>query len=359
MSIILFIIILLVLVMVHELGHFTVAKLTGCRVDEFSFGFPPTIWKRKWGETEYKLNAIPIGGYVKIWGEDGSNNTDKRVFSNKPKWVQLSVLFAGVMMNWLLAFFIFFAMARGDALMSAHDTTYGDRVVDAKLIILNVDKKSPAYVSGIRSGYSVSRLSADNNVADITDADKVKDFFNKNIDKDIKIEWRHDNDKGVSTVTGVYGIINDKKAIGISFDVIGNIKLGFVESVKYAANNTYVYTKLTVLGLVDLVKGIVAADRQVLDNISGPVGIAKTVGDQAKEGSMSNIFALIAVLSINLAVFNLLPFPALDGGRIIMVIYEALTRKKIKHNISAIINGVGFLLLILLIVIVTINDIFK
>ena len=116
---------------------------------------------------------------------------------------------------------------------------------------------------------------------------------------------------------------------------------------------------MTVIGLGDLASGIVKADKEVLNNVSGPVGIAKIVGDQAREGSMTNVFALAAILSINLAVFNLLPFPALDGGRIIMVVYEAIRRKKIKNNVAAIINGIGFLCLILLIIIVTINDLFK
>ena len=359
MTILIFVIILLVLVMVHELGHFVIAKLTGCRVDEFAFGFPPTIWKKKWGETEYKFNAIPIGGYVKIWGEDGNDGMDKRAFNNRPKWAQIAVLLAGVTMNWVLALVIFFVIAKSNATVAADDPVYANRVIDAKLIVVDVGNKSPAERSGIKPGYELLEVTSSNEIANLKSADNLKAFFTKHIDQDIHIKWKNKSDRGESIVTGVYGIIEKKKAIGISFESIGNVKLNAWESVKYSAANVWLYTKMTVMGLGDLAGGIVRADKEVLNGVSGPVGIAKIVGDQAREGSVSNVFALAAILSINLAVFNLLPFPALDGGRIIMVIYEAIRRKKIKTNIAAIINGVGFLCLILLIIIVTINDIFK
>ena len=358
-SILIFIIILLILVMVHELGHFIVAKLTGCRVDEFAFGFPPTIWKKKIGETEYKFNAIPIGGYVKIWGEDGSNHHDKRMFTNRPKWAQISVLIAGVMMNWLLAFFIFFILAKSSMLASASDPQYASQITNPKLIIESVNKNGPAYHAGIREGYEITQIVANGKTANLKDSNTVRDFLVANIDADIKIKWTNGNDKGDSVVTGVYGINKDKKAIGIAFDVLGNLKLDFVDSFKYALKRVYVYTVETFGGLAELGRGIMTANRDTLNGVSGPVGIAKIVGQQAAHGSLADVALLAAILSINLAVFNLLPFPALDGGRIIMVIYEAIMKKKIKHSVASAINGVGFMALILLLVVVTINDIFK
>ncbi len=365
LSVLIFIIILLVLVMIHELGHFALAKMTGCRVDEFAFGFPPTLWKKKIGETEYKFNALPIGGYVKIWGEDGGNADDKRIFSNRPKWAQILVLVAGVIMNWVLAFVIFFAIAKSNALVSADDVAYKGRVMDIQLVILDVNKKSPAYYAGIRPGYIVDSITVNgendmtSHKADISSGDSTKDFFNKNIDNNITINWTNGKDKGVSTVTGVYGINKDKKAIGISFEVLGHLSLGFDESIEKAWSDTKFYTILTLKGLRDLGRGIIHTDRETLNNLSGPVGIARVVGEQAESGSISNIFLLSAILSINLAVFNLLPFPALDGGRILMVLYELVTRKKIKMSKAALINGIGFVVLLLLIVVVTINDFMK
>ncbi len=358
-SILLFIIILLILVMVHELGHFMVAKLTGCRVDEFAFGFPPTIWKKSIGETEYKLNAIPIGGYVKIWGEDGSNHNDKRMFTNRPKWAQIAVLIAGVFMNWLLAFFIFFILAKSSMLASASDPQYANQITNPKLIIESVNKNGPAYHAGIRDGYQITQITVNGKNADLKNSDTVRDFLVTNIDNDIHIKWKNGNDQGDSIVTGVYGINKDKKAIGIAFDVVGNLKLNFIDSFKYAIKRVYVYTVETFGGLAELGRGIVMANRDTLNSVSGPVGIAKIVGQQAAHGSLADVALLAAILSINLAVFNLLPFPALDGGRIIMVIYEALTKKKIKHSVASIINGIGFISLILLLIVVTINDIFK
>ena len=194
MSIILFIIILLVLVMVHEFGHFIVGKMTGCRVDEFAFGFPPTLWKKKWGETEYKFNLIPIGGYVKIWGEDGGDNHDKRMFGNRPKWAQILVLLAGVAMNWLLAFVIFFAIAHGNATVEANDAMYKDKIVDPKMYILDVTKNSPAYMSGLRPDYEILSIESKGSKANIGNADETKKFLTTNIDNDILIKWK--NGKG-------------------------------------------------------------------------------------------------------------------------------------------------------------------
>jgi regulator of sigma E protease len=152
-AILLFIIILLVLVIVHEFGHFIVAKLTNMRVDEFAFGFPPRVFAKKFGETTYAINALPLGGYVSIWGENGSEEDKEkggakhhpRAFGNRPWWAQLLVLVAGVTMNMLLALCIFIGISYGTVTVSANDEVYGSRIKESSLIVAEVSKESPAY----------------------------------------------------------------------------------------------------------------------------------------------------------------------------------------------------------------------
>jgi regulator of sigma E protease len=180
-AIILFIFILIVLVIVHEFGHFIAAKLTGMRVDEFAFGFPPRIFSKKIGETVYAFNAIPLGGYVSIWGENGSEEDKKengaasnpRAFGNRPAWAQLIVLFAGVAMNMILALVIFVFISYGEVRISTDDPVYGSRVKNAELVVTDISKESPAFKAGVTPGSVITSITSAGKVADITSATSV------------------------------------------------------------------------------------------------------------------------------------------------------------------------------------------
>jgi regulator of sigma E protease len=363
-AILLFIIILLVLVIVHEFGHFIVAKLTKMRVDEFAFGFPPRIFGKKIGETTYAFNALPLGGYVSIWGENGSEEDKEkdgaknhpRAFGNRPWWAQLLVLIAGVTMNMLLALFIFIGISYGTIIISAEDEVFGHRIKNSYLIVADVSKESPAYKAGVIPGSTILKVTSAGDTASLTTATSLVAFIGSHQNSPFNISYKSpDGQQKSTTVAAVYGIVKDKKALGISIEQVGTVKTTFGEAIALGYGKTVTITILTLEGLVSVVTSLFEGD-EVLSSLSGPVGIAKIVG-QTSEYGVSAVLTLVAVLSINLAIFNILPLPALDGGRIVIVVIETIFRKKIPFKYYSWTNVVGFFLLMLLLVVVTVNDI--
>jgi regulator of sigma E protease len=363
-AVLLFVIILLVLVIVHEFGHFIVAKLTKMRVDEFAFGFPPRIFAKKYGETTYAINALPLGGYVSIWGENGSEEDKKahgaathpRAFGNRPWWAQLLVLVAGVTMNMLLALVIFIGISYGKVTVSADDPVFGSRIKESSLMVAEVSKESPAYKAGVVPGSTILKMTNSGAVAPLTTATSLVSFIAAHQNTPFYISYKTpDGQEKSTTVAAVYGIVPDKKALGISIEQVGVVTTSFTEALEMGYGKTVNITVMTVGGLVSVVTSLFAGD-EVLSSLSGPVGIARIVGQTSEYGT-SAILTLIAVLSINLAIFNILPLPALDGGRMVVVIIESIFRRKVPYKYYAWVNVAGFMALMLLLVVVTINDI--
>lgn len=359
-SVILFILILLALVIVHEFGHFIVAKWVNMRVDEFAFGFPPRLFAKKKGETTYVVNALPLGGYVSIWGENGEPD-DKakhhpRAFGNRPKWAQLLVLVAGVTMNMLLALLIFIGISFGKVQMSTDDPVYGDKVTNTVIMVVDAAPNSPAHLAGIIPGSIITKLSSGGASSDLKTATSVISFIGNHQNDPFAISYtKPDGEITSTTVAAVYGIIPDKKALGISVDTIGIVHTSFIEAVKIGSMRTYDTTVLTLQGLQALVASI-GGEKGALASLSGPIGIARIVGDTASYG-FAAVLTLVAILSVNLAIFNILPLPALDGGRMVVVLLEAIGRKKIPFKYYSWVNIIGFASLMLLLVVVTVNDI--
>ncbi len=363
-TILLFLLIIVVLVLIHELGHFLAAKWVGMRVDEFAFGFPPRLFSKKIGETVYAFNALPLGGYVAIWGENGSEDDNKedgakhhkRAFGNRPWWAQLFVLVAGVTMNMLLALFIFIIISYGPVNISTTDEIYGDRVRNAQMVIVDTLPNSPALNAGLKPGTVITSMTAGRQKADMTTATSLVLFINRNIDTPFVVTYKTPKGEYASTtIAAVYGVVpHGKKALGIAVDTIGTVDIGFFESFTLGAERTYQMTLMTVYGLRDVLVSL-GKGENVLQSLSGPVGIARIVGETSEYG-MDPLLTLVAVLSINLAIFNILPLPALDGGRMVMVIIETITRRKIPFKYYSWLNGVGFIALLLLLVVVTFKD---
>ncbi|MEN9551659.1 MAG: hypothetical protein RI935_36 [Candidatus Parcubacteria bacterium] len=363
-AIFLFIVILIVLVIVHEFGHFIAAKLTGMRVDEFAFGFPPRLFGKKIGETMYAFNATPLGGYVSIWGENGSDDDKKedgashhpRAFGNKSTWAKFFVLSAGVIMNMVLALIIFIGISFGEVNISVDDIEYGSRVKNPSLVVTEVSQESPAYRAGIVPGSILLSIVSQKKVANISSATSAVAFIAANQNAFFDITFLSpDSIKKQVTVAAVYGIVPDKKALGVSLDMVGNVKLTAGEAILLGVERTYKMTELTLVGLTGVLTSLFKGE-SVLESLSGPVGIAKIVGETSSYGYIA-LLTLVAVLSINLAIFNALPLPALDGGRILVVLIESVIRKKIPFVYYAWLNTIGFLSLLLLLIVVTIKDI--
>ncbi len=396
MTILIFIIILLALVIIHEAGHFFAAKSAKVRVDEFAFGFPPRLFSVKKGETLYAFNALPIGGYVKIHGENGEDKNnqdgsekikDKRNFAHKHPLIKIFILAAGVIMNILLAYILITASTYisttfvADKNSNEYQTFLKEnRIKNERVIIVNVLENSPAALAGIKAGYEIEKiyLNQENLSGEVfskksLDLKKEGDEIVSEISKALNsnenkfndsITFVYKNLKGdtaSATVAGVYNLANsdnkDKKMIGISLGKVATINLKFTEAVKLGYEKTIEYTRLTLIGFKDLFVKLFTTGN-LSEGVAGPIGMVKEVGN-VREMGFNYLLLFTAVLSISLAVFNILPFPALDGGRILFVLIEWITGRKISEKWQNILNGAGFLLLILLMIFVTVKDVMK
>jgi regulator of sigma E protease len=360
MSIILFIIILAVLVFVHELGHFLIAKKTGVRVDEFSVGFPPRLFSFKKGETLYSLNAIPFGGYVKIFGEDPNSETksgpdSKRSLTNKPKYIQVAVLLGGILFNILFAWLLISVSLMSGYKMPVDSATYP--VTNAKITILSVLENSPANKAGIKAGDEIISLKEDNlNIFTPQEVPDVQKFISESKSK-IQVSLERGGQEQIVDVEPALGIAGGNRAIGISMSKVGEVHLPFFQAIWEGAKLTYDVVVQTFFSLIDFF-GKVFLGKADISQVSGPVGIAGLVGDASAFGFIY-LLGFTAFISINLAVINFMPFPALDGGRVFFIIIEAIIRRPISSKILNSVNALGFVLLMLLMLFVTYHDVVK
>jgi regulator of sigma E protease len=372
MSVIIFLFILAVLVFVHELGHFLVAKFFKVRVDEFAIGFPPRIfaWKPKKSETTYAINIIPFGGYVKIFGEnpdeESLNGADSsRSLVRKPKYVQALVLVAGIVFNIVFAWMLISAGFMF-GMPSSVSEKYQDKVADAKVVVMSVLPDSPAKLAGIEAGDSILFLQAkDPSVeggelqgAEVT-TKNVQEFIARHGEEELTFFLKRGSENQLVKVTPKLGISGaaDRPVVGISMDMVGTLKLPFFAALGEGAVLTKDLVVLTGESLIKFIKDIFVGKAD-LSQVSGPVGIATQVGG-ARELGIAYLLSFTAFISINLALLNLVPFPALDGGRILFVLIEAIKRSPIKPQVANTLNVIGFGLLILLMLVVTYRDIVK
>lgn len=360
MSIILFIIILCVLIFVHELGHFLAAKRVGIRVDEFGVGFPPRLWSKKAGETEYSINAFPIGGFVKIFGEDPSEESIQgpdasRSFVHKSKWAQAAVVSAGVIFNLILAWIVISIGLMAGVSYSVDDSRYGSRVENPTLTIMTVTKGSPAETAGLKSGDKILSLASGHEVLENPHIESVQDFIASH--SELSLSYQRGKDAETAIVHPQGGLVEGRPAIGISMDMAGILKLPFYEAIPAGFVMTGLLTGSTIVGVLDFFKNMFIGSVD-LSGVSGPVGIVQVVSDASVLG-WAHVLSLVAIISINLAIINLLPFPALDGGRLLFIVIEAIKGSPIKPAISNTANGIGFVLLIILMMVITYSDIAK
>ncbi|MDQ5954316.1 MAG: Peptidase protein [Patescibacteria group bacterium] len=366
MSILIFVVILLVLVLVHEWGHFFTAKKFGIRVDEFGFGFPPRALKLfKKGETLYTLNWLPIGGFVKIFGEnpddENTNGPDKdRSFVNKPRWQQAIVLFAGVFMNFILAWVLFSVGLFSGMPMSVQNAPESYNIQDSNLMIISISPSSPAEKAGLESRDKIVYLGAGED--DFIEAPNItpevlKDFIITHPKNEIEIGYLRGKDNVMNIALVTPELKDEKPLIGVSSDVIGIVKLPLLSSFVEGMNVTLSATKDTAFGLYSLIANGIKGTGS-FDSVTGPVGIVKLVGSAASFGFIY-LLSFAAYISINLAIINLVPFPALDGGRLLFLLIEKIKGSRINAKFANYANMIGFGILILLMVVVTYHDIVK
>ncbi len=358
MNIIIFFIILLVLVLVHEFGHFFSAKRFGIRVDEFGFGFPPKLFGKKYGETEYSLNLFPVGGFVKIFGENPDEENISgpdagRSFVNKPKWQQIIVLFSGIFANFLFAWLLFSISFMSGLPTSVGNEPEGYSVTGANLVVVSVLPGSPAEIAGLKTGDKiVSVYSADGSLEKVN-TETFKSFIVSHPNKEISVAYL----RGKSNTMNVVKATPLASGIGIAMDEIGILKLPFFKALEEGLSLDWSVTKDTVSGIYNLIVRAIEG-KGSLSSVTGPVGMIAIVGNAFQFGFVY-LLSFTALISVNLAVINLVPFPALDGGRILFVLIEKIKGSSMNPKVANAVNTVGFALLIILMLLITYHDVVR
>lgn len=327
LTVILALVLFLFLIFPHELGHFMMARAVGVKVNEFAFGMGPAVWQKQGRETLYSIRIFPVGGFCAMEGENEESDHEG-AFSNKPWWAKILVLIAGAAMNVLIAVVVMSVII----LISGTATTTVDKV----------ENGSPAQIAGLKQGDKIEYISGKkiedwNNVSKSigNKGKKIEIKVSRNGKYEIfKINPRKEKDRYVIGITPVIEKSPSKAITG-----------GF-KSIWYITRQMYKSL------------GMLASGNVAMKDVSGPVGMIGLVHQSATQGLIS-FFYLVALISLNLAIFNLLPLPALDGGRIIFVIIRMITGKAITDKQEAMVHGAGMVLLLSLMVFVTWNDIIK
>lgn len=356
--IIVFILILGLLVFVHEFGHFIMAKKAGAKVEEFGFGFPPRIFGVKKGETLYSLNLIPLGGFVKIYGEDGQDRKDPRSFSSKKIRTRAVILVAGVSFNALLTIvLLFFGYSVGFPSVVTDENRSNAR--DLKVQIIEIVVGSPANKAGLAQGDAILRLKFNDSSIVVGNIKEVQKFIGEHKGQNITITAQREGKEFDISLTPRLNPPKGEGEIGIAMAETGIISYPWYKSLWQAISSTFYFAGFIAFTIFKLIKDLITSGgSEILAGISGPVGIAAMTGQAARLGFVY-VLQLAAILSITLAVINVLPFPALDGGRLLFLGIEKIKGKPINQKIEKIIHNIGFFALIILMILVTVRDVKK
>lgn len=359
LTIITFFIILTLLVIIHELGHFIAAKKNNVLVEEFGFGLPPRIFGIKHGETLYSLNWLPIGGFVKVLGEEEHELDKKKLppelqnktFVSKPAPVKILILTAGVLANFILGWVIV-----------SYLFTQGVPVPTDNAVVMEIAKGSPAAEAGLAKGDRIMQFAEQDNsqqwhVFKVKTTDDVSRIAKEHAGNDLLLSFERDGHFIDTSITPRKNPPKGEGPLGVVVSQYVIKKYVWYQAPFYglleSANITYQIMK----ELGKTLFSFLTFQKTPVD-VAGPIGIAKIAGEALKVGHMA-VLQLLGLLSLNLAVINILPFPALDGGRLAFVVYETIFRRKINPQIERRLNMAGFAILLSLIGLVTINDILK
>ncbi|MEK7650941.1 MAG: site-2 protease family protein [Patescibacteria group bacterium] len=327
------------LILIHEFGHFITAKLLGMKVEEFGIGFPPRLFKKRFGETDYSVNLLPFGGFVRLQNEDGS---EKGGFNDEPARKKIPVILAGIFMNLLLGWLLLSVVFAVGA--------------PQHLMILEVAPGSPASAARLLAGDVVSNLKA----GDMNFADPIssQDFTGAvkgapNIILGIERGSKKMNIEIAPRLNPPEG----QGPLGVNITETGFVAQPISSAFVSGFTGVWETSKMVIEGLVMFFGQLFTAPRAI-ENVAGPVGIV-FIAAQATSLGFIYLIQLLALISVNLAVLNLLPFPALDGGRFLFLIIEKIIRRPISKQFQIWVNGAGFAALILLMVFITVKDVVR
>jgi regulator of sigma E protease len=324
-----------VIIFIHELGHFATAKSTGIRVNEFALGMGPTIFKIIRGETKYSLRAFPIGGFVSMEGED-EESSDEHAFNRRPLWCRILVVVAGAFMNLVLGFIVVLIITLNQNAIASTTIAAFDSAATSSSMLKIGDEILKINGSMVKVDYDII-------FSLVRDTDGKADFVIKRDGKIVELK-------------GIPFPVEKNAEFGQSIRL--DFKVYPVKKTFFSVLHQSFFYSLTIgrivwVSLLDLVTG-----RFGVQQLSGPVGVSKAIG-QASAIGWQSLLSLVAFITINVGIFNLLPLPALDGGRLLFLLIELVRRKPINPKYEGIIHTAGFALLILLMVFVTFNDIVR
>ncbi len=356
MTIVIFIAILILLVLVHEFGHFFAAKLFGVKVEEFGIGFPPRIWGIKKGETVYSLNWLLLGGFVRIFGEEGEGENDPRSYANRPAWQRAVILGAGVFGNIFLTFIILwigFTIGFPTALGGKIE---GGKLLESNVQIVQVVKGSPAEEAKIKqTDIVLSIKSPQTDSLAITDVETLQTFTKNHRGEVLTLTIRRGGEIFEKNVLSRANPPEGEGQMGIALAQVGIVAFPWYEAIGKAFTATWNNIYFIFLSIYLLIESFFT-EGKAIGEVSGPVGIAVLTGQFYALG-INYFLAFVALISINLAVLNILPIPALDGGRLFFLIIEKLKGSPLRPELENRIHAVGFALLLGILIIVTVRDI--
>lgn len=329
------VLVFIVLIIIHEFGHFIAAKAMGVRVNEFAVGFGPKLFSKQFGETKYSVNLIPLGGYCAMEGED-EESADGRAFCRKKPWRRFIIVVAGAVFNLILGvILVAVTLAPGDRFSTTIVAEFAENAVSEASGLQVNDEIIGVDGRRIFTTYDLSY--AFTGISDgAVDIDVIRGG------EKVKLE-------NVEFATESYDGIN---FLSVDFWVYGKEKT-FKNYVSETFKMTLSYGRVVWFSLVDLIMG-----KFGLNAVSGPVGVTTAIGNAAKQG-LTNIWPIMALITINLGIFNLLPIPALDGGRLLFILFEMIFRKPVPKKFEGIVHTVGFVLLFGFMIVVTFKDILK
>lgn len=331
-TIILTLVVFGVIIAIHELGHFLVAKAIGAKVNEFALGMGPALFKHTWGETMYSIRLFPIGGYNRIEGEDEESN-DARAFGKKPVWGRILVTVAGAIMNLLLGFVLVLIITSAKPYFASTTIAAFDKAAVSNSQLMLGDRIVKINNSKVKVDYDI--------------------LFSLMRDTDGKVDFTVERDGKIVELNGVpFNLTTNQdgsQSLRIDFKVLP-LKKTVLTTVNQAFNMSVTIGKVVWISLIELITG-----HFDLQQIAGPVGVSQVIG-QASAIGWDSLLTVAAFISINVGIFNLLPLPALDGGRLIFLIIELIRRKPIDPKYENAVHSAGFVLLMLLAIVIAIKD---
>jgi regulator of sigma E protease len=357
-TVILFLVVIVILVVGHELGHFFVAKAFGVRVDEFGIGYPPRAKKLfTWKKTVFTLNWLPFGGFVRIFDEDATSEEHRAgSFAYAKMYKRVLIIAAGIIANMVIAM-VLYAISFGIGFFGSPSDFSGSVALSpVRALVTSVVSDSPASTAGLKNGDAIISLAAGADAATPTTVEGVISFIHAHGDEPVTLSVERNDEVLTFVATPKAGVVGAAPGIGVSLAEAARMRLPFFRALGTGVTYTLHQFKATVVGIGALVGGAFQGNTAMLSQVSGPVGIAQIAG-QAYSLGIGSLLSFMALISINLAVINLLPFPALDGGRLILELFASKGKSKIPKKAVSAINQIGFLILILLMVLVTYSDI--